>query len=117
MREGATSPFPSLLGIDVTDLREEGLIMIKLDILLFNKLQKYAENGQRRFVLSVPENSAPRDVINQLGIPSEEVYLIMRNGRTVGGRTGNIEVALENGDRVAFSGPIPYHRLYGSPVI
>jgi len=93
------------------------VIMINLEIRLFNKLQKYAHNGQRRFFLSVPENSTPRDVINLLGIPSEEVYLIMRNGRTVGGRTGNIEVALEDGDRVAFSGPIPYHRLYGSPVI
>jgi len=91
--------------------------MINLEIRLFNKLQKYAENGQKRFFISLPENSTPRDVINQLGIPEEEVYLIMRNGRAVVGRTGNIEVALEDGDRIAFSGPIPYNRFYGSAVI
>lgn len=89
--------------------------MIKLEIRLFNKLRKYAENG--RFFISLPENSTPRDVVNQLGIPEEEVYLIMRNGRAVGGRTGNIEVTLEDGDRIAFSGPIPYNRFYGSAVI
>jgi len=48
--------------------------MINLEIRLFNKLQKYAENGQKRFFISLPENSTPRDVINQLGIPEEEVY-------------------------------------------
>ena len=89
--------------------------MVTFEIRLFNKLQTYARNGKHRFELSVPGEITFRDLLGKLGIPAREVYLALRNGR-------NIELfpeddVLQHGEIIALSGPVPYSRGYGSPVV
>jgi len=89
--------------------------MITLEIRLFNKLQGFAINGNHRFELSVPRGITYLDLLGKLRIPAEDVYLAFRNGR-------NIELfpeddILQNGEIIALSGPVPYSRGYGSPVV
>ena len=90
-------------------------IMVTLEIRLFNKLQSYAKNGEYRFYLSVPQRVTYHDLLNLLKIPENDVFLALRNGR-------NIELfprddLLDNGEIIALSGPVPYSRGYGSPVV
>ena len=89
--------------------------MITLEIRLFNKLQGYAADGRHRFALAVPAGTTIRELLDRLKIPAGEVYLALRNGR-------NIELfpdgdSLRDGEIVALSGPVPYSKGYGSPVI
>jgi hypothetical protein len=89
--------------------------MVTLEIRLFNRLQRFAKNGEYRFHFSVPQQLTYHDLLNLLKIPENEVYLALRNGR-------NIELfprddLLGNGEIIALSGPVPYSRGYGSPVV
>lgn len=89
--------------------------MIKLEIRLFNKLYKFARNGAHRFELDVPQDTTYSGLLEILNIPENEVFLALRNGR-------NIELfprndILNNGETIALSGPVPYSRGYGAPVV
>lgn len=89
--------------------------MVTFEIRLFNKLQTYARDGKYRFELSVLREMTFRDLLGRLGIPAWEVFLAPRNGR-------NIELfpeddVLHHGEIIALSGPVPYSRGYGSPVV
>jgi hypothetical protein len=55
-------------------------------------------------------------------LPIPEIFLVLRNGRDVTpgiyqGGVVNTEVALDDGDVIAFSGPVPYSWAYGAPVV
>ena len=62
-----------------------------------------------------------RDVLAFWGLPDDEVFLVLRNGRDVTlGRVGapvQLGGALDDGDVIAFSGPVPYSFGYGAPVV
>lgn len=95
--------------------------MINLQVRLFNSLARYAEEGNP-VALSVPEGSTIGDVLQRLAVPEEEIFLLTLNGRNVMrgfGFSSGIETehALRDGDVLSFSGPVPFSRGYGSPVI
>lgn len=95
-------------------------ITIETEVRLFNSLFSYCgePKGQRR--LRLPAGSSLGDLLRQLGIPPNKVYLSLVNGRDITPRLeGGIETEhpLQDGDVVALSGPVPYSWGYGSPVV
>ena len=95
--------------------------MINLEVRLFNSLTRYAEQGNP-VALSVPEGSTIGEVLRRLPVPEEEIFLLTLNGRNVmrgfGLRSGiETDRELREGDVLSFSGPVPFSRGYGSPVI
>lgn len=97
-------------------------VTLRVEARLFNSLCKYggAEGAVRRLELSA--GATVGDVVKRLGLPIPEIFLVLRNGRDVTpgvyrGGVINGEAALEDGDTIAFSGPVPYSFGYGAPVV
>jgi len=60
------------------------------------------------------------DVVERLRIPLDNVFLVLLNGRDVTPTLKgplNVDEFLEDGDVIAFSGPVPYSAGYGAPVV
>lgn len=93
--------------------------MITVQVRVFNSLRSYTIDLERKSYvqLTLPDGSTPRQILEALHIPAEEVYLLMVNGQVPAGRMRNLDVVLNDHDRVALSGPFPFHRAYGAPVI
>ena len=72
-------------------------------------------------MVRVAPGSTIRDVLALWGLPRKEVFLVLRNGRDVTpglvGADVNVEAVLDQGDVIAFSGPVPYSYGYGAPVV
>jgi hypothetical protein len=99
-----------------------GISVIRLEARLFNSLSKYADGKGMARQLEMTAGATIGDVIAELGLPVAEIFLVLRNGRDVTpgvyqGGVINSEVALEDGDTIAFSGPVPYSFGYGAPVV
>lgn len=97
-------------------------VSIRVEVRLFNSLAKYSNFLGESKVLEFPAGARIGDVVDQLKLPAPEVFLVLLNGRDVtpGPYRGGIinrERELENGDIVAFSGPVPYSYGYGAPVV
>lgn len=93
--------------------------MIEVEVCLFNSLRKYAASNDP-FPLRLPEGTPVRNVARQLSIPESEIYVAFRNGRnimTALGGTIEDDARVSHGDRIAFSGPVPFSRGYGAPVV
>jgi len=94
---------------------------MEIEIRLFNALTRYAgKNNPMR--LELPSHSTVGDVLRCLPVPEKEIFLLAHNGRNLMcglGFGSGIEMTreLEDGDVLALSGPIPFSRGYGSPVI
>ena len=101
-----------------------GDLVVSFVVKGFNSIAPFvAKNGAPR-ALSLPVGATLRDVVQHLQIPSEQIYLAMRNGRDV--TPGlypscdpcvNLDVEIEEGDQISFSGPVPYSYGYGSAVV
>ncbi len=93
--------------------------MLRVEARVFNSLHGFIDGGRTR--LEVPAGSTVADVAQQLRIPTERIWLVLVNGRDItGGLVGapvRDTLALEDGDVVAFSGPVPYSYGLGSPVV
>lgn len=95
--------------------------MISVEIRLFNTVGKYG-NGRTRFLLDLAPSATVGDALERVPVPEDEIYLLFHNGRNVMagfGPSAGIERrhALADGDVLAFSGPVPFSRGYGSPVV
>jgi hypothetical protein len=92
--------------------------MIEIEICLFNSLSKYTPAGGP-LRLRLPRGTEASHIVRHLQIPPREIYVVWRNGRNIttsfGGEVER-HVQLEDGDRLALSGPIPFSRAYGAPV-
>jgi len=93
--------------------------MIDVEVCLFNSLAPYAAPHDGTLRLRLPQGTRADALLRALGIPAGKVYAGWRNGRDIMTTFGGPVlpgVVLEQGDRVAFSGPIPFSRGYGAPV-
>ncbi len=116
MRREAGEAAPAGLG------HNAGGATIAVEIRLFNSLVRHAgpEGPVRRMELAA--GATVGDLVDRLRLPLDEVFLVLRNGRDVspglyGGGRVNREAALDEGDVVAFSGPVPYSFGLGAPVV
>ena len=96
-------------------------LAITVEVRLLNGVAQYAGRSDWRRKLEVPVGTAVGDLAQQLGIPSERIFLILVNGRDItSGLVGNQvngNHQIEEGDVIAFSGAVPYSYGYGSPVV
>ncbi len=94
---------------------------VSVESRLFNSLSRFAGERSWRETFTLPAGSTIRDVVEAWGIPHKEIFLVMRNGRDVTsglvGEQVNLDVVLDDGDVIAFSGPVPYSYGYGAPVV
>ena len=94
---------------------------VTIESRLFNSLTKYRGNRSCRETFTFPAGATVRDVLERWGLPRNEVFLCMRNGRDVTpGLVGmgiNVNTVLDTGDVIAFSGPVPYSYGFGAPVV
>ncbi len=97
------------------------LSQISIETRLFNSLSQYAEAGGWRQSLKLPPGSRIGDIVRLLGLPHPEIFLVMRNGRDVTpglvGDQVSLDVEVNDGDVIAFSGPVPYSYGFGAPVV
>ncbi len=90
----------------------------------FNSISPYVEKHGAPRTMELPVGATLRDLVAKLSIPNHTIYLAMKNGRDV--TKGlypskdpeiNLNVEIEEGDQISFSGPVPYSYGYGSPVV
>ncbi|WP_156098593.1 MoaD/ThiS family protein [Thermopetrobacter sp. TC1] len=92
---------------------------IRVTVRLFNSVAQACGRGGA-VELELPVGSTVEDVVKRLSIPLDKVFLILRNGRDVTPTLKgplNVDAFLEDGDVIAFSGPVPYSAGYGAPVV
>lgn len=91
--------------------------MITVQVRVFNSLRHYMKGKRSYAQLTLTDGSTARQILEILRIPAEEVHLLMVNGQVPRGQMRNLNLVLHDQDRIALSGPLPFHRLYGAPVI
>lgn len=96
-------------------------VPIRVEVRLFNSLQKFAGPEGWRSNLEVTAGATVGDIVSEMQVPKSEIFLVMRNGRDVskGLVDGpvNFDAALEDGDVIAFLGPVPYSYGFGAPIV
>ncbi|MCP3663380.1 MAG: hypothetical protein GY696_12945 [Gammaproteobacteria bacterium] len=88
---------------------------MKIEVRLFNSLGRYGVNS-----LQLPDAATVDLALSNLAIPESEIYLTLLNGRNImTALGGDIERhhPLTDGDVLALSGPVPFSRAYGAPVV
>lgn len=95
--------------------------MIQIEVRLFNSLTRYRRNGNP-YHLELPHPATVADALRRIDVPEPEIFLLTHNGRNImrgfGFNSGiETEHALADGDILSFSGPVPFSRGYGSPVV
>jgi hypothetical protein len=95
---------------------------IRVEARFFNSLAKYSGHDGLCRSLEVPLGANVGEIIKAFRIPLSEIFLVLRNGRDITpgiyqGGVVNEEAGLEDGDVIAFSGPVPYSYGYGAPVV
>lgn len=96
--------------------------VVRIEARFFNSLAKYSGHDGLCRKLEMPAGVRVGDLIDLFRLPLSEIYLVLLNGRDITpglyqGGVVNREVALEDGDVVAFSGPVPYSFGYGAPIV
>lgn len=97
----------------------EGMF-IQVLVRLFNSVNRRNGLGDLEQAVTLPVGSTVGDVLSLLRIPTDEIFLVLVNGRDITpGLKDKIRFGheLEDGDAVAFSGPVPYSWGYGAPVV
>ena len=96
-------------------------VTLRVDVRFFNSLSRYVEGQGLVLELELPAGSTVADLVGRFRIPPKDLFLVLVNGRdispgVVGAPVKDYHV-LENGDRVALSGAVPYSFGYGAPVV
>ena len=90
---------------------------MQFEIRFFNSMRRHS-GGKLTCLLDTTERSTILDVVQSFAIPPQDIHLVFHNGRVIGhsvDETGN--TVLSDGDTVGFSGPVPFSRGYGTPVV
>ena len=92
---------------------------MQIEVRFFNSMTKYVDDA-RPARITVEEGATLGDLLHQLGIPDSDIFILFMNGRgLLAGPRGHVALGthLADGDRLAFSGPVPFSRAYGTPVV
>lgn len=90
-----------------------------IEVRLFNSLSRHAPNGRPVLRLEACDDCTVRDIAERLGIPESSIFVAFRNGRNVelAADGDRLAVPVRDGDVIALSGPVPWSRGYGAPVV
>ncbi len=97
-------------------------VTLNVEARFFNSLAKYSGVDGVSRKLELKAGTTVGDIIRMFALPRADIYLVLRNGRDITpglyqGGVINEDVALDDGDVIAFSGPVPYSYGYGAPVV
>ncbi|MDV7339328.1 hypothetical protein RYZ26_06975 [Terasakiella sp. A23] len=93
---------------------------ITVSVRLFNAMHTHGDPDAVKNPMTYPAGTTVGDIFRDLKLPKEHLFLILVNGRDISpGLVGDLYFnhELEEGDVVAFSGPVPYSYGYGAPVV
>lgn len=95
---------------------------IRIEVRLFNSLAKFTKSETLAESIELPATATVGDLIRRYGLPIRDIYLVLRNGRDINPglyKGGNVDMSatFDDGDVIAFSGPVPYSPGYGAPVV
>ena len=96
-------------------------LTLSVEVRLFNAVARQVGGGGSRRHLTLPVGTTVGELADRIGIPRRAVHLVLVNGRDV--TPGLVGAAfkdyhqIQDGDVVAFSGPVPYSYGYGAPVV
>ncbi len=93
---------------------------ITVSVRLFNAMHTHGDTEAVKEPLSYPVGTTVGDIFKDLKLPKKHLFLILVNGRDISpGLVGDLYFnhELEEGDVLAFSGPVPYSYGYGAPVV
>ncbi len=99
-------------------------VVVKFVCKGFNSVSPYVKKHGAPRPMELPAGATLRDLVAHLGIPNHTIFLAMKNGRDVTkglypskNPVINMDVPIEEGDHISFSGPVPYSYGFGSPVV
>lgn len=107
---------PNLIGHNVAGA------LLRVEVRFFNSLSKFTRSETFAEKLEVVAGSTVGDLIDRFKLPVHDIFLVLKNGRDITpglyqGGVVNRESVLDDGDVIAFSGPVPYSYGYGAPVV
>lgn len=105
---------PAMIGHNSQDMS------ITVSIKLFNAMAMHGNTQAVKAPLEYPVGTNVGDIFKDLDLPRDHLFLILVNGRDISpGIVGELHFKheLEDGDVIAFSGPVPYSYGYGAPVV
>lgn len=96
--------------------------MLSVEVRFFNSLARYTTSSRFAERIAVNAGTTVGDIIEQFKLPLAEIFLVLKNGRDITpglyqGGVVNTDTTVEDGDVIAFSGPVPYSFGYGAPVV
>ena len=108
-------PAPATIGHNTAGLT------IDIEVRLFNSLTRHGPADRRPRTMTLPAGATIADIVARLQLPEKDIFLVLRNGRDVTpglvGAPVRTTAALDDGDVIAFSGPVPYSYGYGAPIV
>ena len=98
-----------------------GNVTIAVRAKLFNSLCRFSGPEGPVREMTFEAGATVGDIIRQMNLPLDRIFLVLRNGRDISdglvGGPVNVHAVLEDGDTIAFSGPVPYSYGYGAPIV
>lgn len=97
-------------------------VKIRVQVRFFNTLSRFTQNPAFREDVEVAADATVGKLIELFKLPIAGIFLVLRNGRDITpgiyqGGVVNTDAGLNDGDVIAFSGPVPYSYGYGAPVV
>ena len=95
---------------------------IDIEVRFFNSMARFTKSERFAERLTVEPGVTVGDLISRFRLPVGEIFLVLKNGRDITpglyqGGVVNMDAVLDDGDVIAFSGPVPYSYGYGAPVV
>lgn len=95
---------------------------IRVEARFFNSLARYTASERFAEQIEVEAGTTVGDLIRRFRLPLPEIFLVLRNGRDITpglyqGGSVNMAALVDDGDVIAFSGPVPYSYGYGAPIV
>jgi hypothetical protein len=95
---------------------------ISVQVRLFNSLSRFTSSPTFSEQVTLDPGATVGDIIERYKLPLKDIFLVLKNGRDINPgfyQGGNVDMSavVEDGDIIAFSGPVPYSPGYGAPVV
>ena len=109
----------------VTDASSAGMghnsgdLQMQVELRMFNRVFADFGDGKVKHPVTLPVGTSVGEVLAQYSIPESEVFIAFVNGTDITTEPGRVHLSyeLQEGDRLALSGPVPYSWGYGAPIV